>query len=245
MAVMEKNIEFESGGLTLRGVLHTLEYTPAICVVISHGFAGHGDSPKWRFTAAGLARGGFPALRFSHAGCRGSDGDFADTTLTGRVRDLRAAMGAVTDLLGVRAIGLVGSSFGGVTALLCADDPLVRCAVIAGTPSDFDFFAQIFPQTGTDAEMLQVEGLAVKRGLLDDVAQYDVLASAASAPPLCVLHGENDELLQVRHAREIHDRAQSPKALHILSGADHPFSDPQHQQVMLTHALAWFRKYLY
>ena len=242
---IEHDVTINRDGAILRGTLHTPGHAPSSGVVVSHGFAGYGDSPKWTMLCAGLARAGIPALRFSHSGCGSSDGDFADTTLSVRVADLRAAMSFLSEEFGVKRFGLLGSSFGGVTALVCGADPGVRCALIAGTPSNFDFFESIFPQSMEQgADLLEVEGLAVKRGIIDDVAGYDVLDCASRTRNLCVLHGENDELLPVDHAQRIYDAAPEQKAIEILSGADHPFSDDAHRRIMLERCLHWFRKYL-
>lgn len=236
---------FRSGEYMLQGALHAPRHAPSFFVVISHGFAGYGDSPKWRFLASGLARAGFPALRFSHRGCGGSEGDFADTTLSGRVADLRAAMEFIGENYGARAFGLVGSSFGGVTALVCAADPGVRCVVTMGTPADFDFFYDIFPEAHSDESgMLEVDGMRVKRGIIDDAARYNIAARAAAAPRLCVLHGECDELLPVRHAEKIFNAASEPRHLEILPGADHAFSDLNHQNILLQRCIHWFQRYL-
>lgn len=238
-------VVFRSRELTLQGALHAPRHAPSFFVVISHGFAGYSDSPKWRFLASGLARAGFPALRFSHCGCGGSEGDFADTTLSGRVADLRAAMEFLRENYGARAFGLVGSSFGGATALACAADPGVRCVVTMGTPADFEFFRDIFPNADVNEnEMLEVDGMSVKRGILEDAAKYDVLACAAAAPRLCVLHGANDELLPLSHAEKIYQAAVEPKHLEIVPGADHPFSDPAHQLILLQRCIQWFQRHL-
>ena len=230
---------FEVDGMTLRGVLHTPAHAPSVCVVISHGFAGYGNSPKWEFMAAGLARSGFPALRFSHRGCGDSDGDFADTTLTGRVRDLRGAMEAVAENTGARVFGLLGSSFGGVTALECSGDPRVRCCVIMGTPADFDFFTDIFPHSNPADAMLEVDGMAVKSGLLIDVKNYDIASAAANAANIMILHGECDELLCADHARRIFKACGEHGELHMVTGADHPFSQEKHQRILLENAIRW------
>jgi len=240
-----KELTFEVDGLKLSGALHMSDAANPACVIISHGFAGYGDSPKWNFLARGLAHAGFAALRFSHRGCGDSQGDFADTTLTGRVRDLRAAMNTAVQHTGARAVALLGSSFGGVTALLCADDPRVRCALVMGAPSDFDFFADIFPHSDPARDsLLELDGMRVKSGIIVDVKNYDILDAASRAPGLCVIHGRNDELLPVRHAERIFSAAPEPKELHILPGADHPFSNETDQQTILDTAVRWFQMYL-
>ena len=70
----------------------------------------------------------------------------------------------------VSSLALFGSSFGGVTAILCGDDPRVRCALVMGTPSDFEFFADIFPHSDPARDsFLELDGMRVKSGIVVDV----------------------------------------------------------------------------
>jgi hypothetical protein len=71
---------------------------------------------------------------FDHRGCGDSQGDFEkDTTLSGRIRDLTAALTYLRgmDLFGP-GLGLFGSSLGGAIALLHAlENPVDALAVYA------------------------------------------------------------------------------------------------------------------
>jgi uncharacterized protein len=240
-----KEIEFESGATKLRGVLHAPMHAPAFCVVISHGIAGYGGSPKWQRIASGLARCGYPTFRFSHGGCGDSGGSFEETTLSGRILELRAAMDAMAEEIGAKAFALIGASFGGVASLYCASDSRVKCSMIAGTPSNFDFFKDMF--IGSDIEKdekLSVDGRQVNRAIIDDVAAYSVLDETAGLKRLLVLHGEKDELIPVSHADAIYARAAEPKKIAIIPGADHAFTNGEHHEIMLDYCIDWLQKFL-
>lgn len=242
---ISRGIEFDSGGITLRGVLHAPMHAPSVCVIISHGIAGYGDSPKWRFIASGLARSGFPTLRFSHSGCGDSDGDYAATTLTTRINEVRSAMDAMAEDFGARAFALIGASFGGASSIFCAADPRVKCLVVASTPAHFEFFSDLFPANNlAKDESFIVDGRKINRTILEDVKGYDLLAEVSRRSRILVLHGDSDELIPKSHAESIFAAAAEPKKLLIIPGADHPFSNEEHYAIMLDETIDWLQKYL-
>lgn len=234
-----------SGGYRLEAWMHAPMHAASYCVVISHGFGGYGGSPKWNFIASGLARAGFPTLRFSHRGCGNSEGAFEDTTVTNRIADLNAAMDAIAEEMGARTFGLIGSSLGGVTALMCASQPRVCCTFVQAAPSNFEFFSSMISDLAVSSgEKIIVDGREVKQDLLHDTKQHDILAAAAVAKKLFVMHGENDPLIPPSHASEIFNIALHPKNILLVPGADHPFTELKHQQIMLEQCTAWFQKHL-
>jgi alpha-beta hydrolase superfamily lysophospholipase len=243
MAKMVKLI-FQCGGNTLEGWLHSPAYSPSYCAVISHGFGGFGDSPKWNYIAGGLARSGIPALRFSHRGCSGSEGDFADTTLTRRIEVLNAAMDYMTDEFGFRTFGLLGSSMGGATALACASQDRVCATFTLAAPINFDFFSTMITDCNYDSGNLLVDGREVKPALVEDAERWNIAEAASSAKNLFVMHGEADPLIPLSHAAEIYKLAPEPKKLMYVPGADHPFTEERHQRAVLEECIAWFQRFL-
>jgi len=93
---MQRRVEFSVGNQKLIGDLHLPEGFEGLfpCVITSHGYKSRRESEKYfqighRFPLEGIA-----VLRFDHRGALGgeSEGKFEDTTLTGRVEDLMAAI---------------------------------------------------------------------------------------------------------------------------------------------------------
>ncbi len=234
-----EKVAFKSGNFNIAGLYHAAAGSRR-AVVISHGFAANKDSDKWAMVCARLSEAGVAALRFDHAGCGESDGAFEDVTLTGRIADLRAAVEYVRGR-GAAAVSLIGSSFGGDTALFCAADSGINSAAIVGTPFTFDFVD--IAEQSESPDFLVIDGMKVKRGLLDDVARYDVGAQAERVSRLLVMHGTLDDVVPPGDASEIYARASEPKQLVIVDGADHRFSMPQHREIMYDRFSAWFDKF--
>ena len=91
----ERKVTFNIDGQTLKGDFQ-LPKPGAPCVFLCHGMEGSKDGAKWPMLAGSLADVGLGSMRFNFRGCgdgdETSEGSFEDTSLTGRVADLKAAM---------------------------------------------------------------------------------------------------------------------------------------------------------
>ncbi len=131
-----------------------------------------------------------------------------------------------------KGIGLFGLSLGGFAAVVMAGAvPRFGACATLGAPFDFGFLDRSNPimlrrasfATGFDSvDMVRrsVEGIDLRHFLPE------------MAGPLLVVHGEDDEIVPVRHAELIHHYATCPKSFEIFERADHMVSD-----VLMTEAL--------
>ncbi|MBI5228726.1 prolyl oligopeptidase family serine peptidase [Candidatus Micrarchaeota archaeon] len=62
--------------------------------------------------------------------------------------------------------------------------------------------------------------------------------------PLLIIHGTNDELIPIEHARKLFEVANEPKELVEIKGADHNFSDEMHEKERQSRIIKWFEKWL-
>jgi putative redox protein len=177
-----------------------------------------------------MARRGFAALRF----------DFTPLgTLSSQVGELRAVVDFCRHNLG-RRIVLFGRSMGGSASLaVAAADPLIVGLCLWSTPHDLhetfrlslgEAYARL-----ADGETLNLADefgyLRLSPDFLSDFDRFDLLADAGrlAKRPLLVVHGEEDEIVPLRQAGEIIDRAAAPKKLHVIPGGDHRFLIGYHQ----------------
>jgi len=226
---------FHSGNQKLFGNLH-LPYQNAPCVITLHGLESSKDSGKWPIIAARLNDEGYACLRFNFRGCgRGSEkseGEFEDVSLTGRIRDYKAALQFLQDTgkVDMRRLGVIGSSFGGMVAV-AAQDKRIRAMVCLSTP-------YYLPQTTKEA------GRRFKKGFYDDLRKYKLLEAVRNAPLLLILHGSSDDVVPPTHAQKLYEAAPEPKRLEIIEGADHVFSHSDQLKKVINLSLEWFKKYL-
>ena len=138
---MEKQISFESAGLTLRGTLHPPQGTEpgAPGIILCHGFGGSSSGAGHPELAQLLARSGYATLRFDFRGCGSSDGERGRVICEEEVEDVRAAITFLQSRQGVDGskIGLIGASLGGSVALYtAARDQRVRVCAANGAIGD-------------------------------------------------------------------------------------------------------------
>ena len=99
---MERYVECESRGLTLRGMLHVPDQRPGKVpfVILFHGFCD--DRNEINFVHTELSRRlcerGIASVRFDFAGSGDSDGRFEDMTVSSEVEDGLAILDYVKSL---------------------------------------------------------------------------------------------------------------------------------------------------
>lgn len=153
--VVERDVTFKSGSLTLAGSLTrpTGEgKTPAVVLISGSGAQDRdanvavGDFPKWNIfkqVAYALSSAGIAVLRYDDRGTAASEGDFSTATLSDLTADVEAAVAFLRTVDGIDAdrIGLVGHSEGAVIApiVASADGSTIRAVfLMAGTAAPLD-----------------------------------------------------------------------------------------------------------
>ncbi len=240
---MDEVVTFYAERQRIVGNLH-LPCRQAPCVVALHGLESSKDSGKWPLVAARLDAAGIACLRFNFRGCgtgpEKSDGTFEDVSLTGRIGDYQAALRFLqeTGKIDTSRLGVLGSSFGGMVAL-AAEDARIKAMVVLSTP-----YTMPQPHRAIGSYYELPSGRRLKEEFYEDLRDYNLLEAVRSAPPLLILHGSSDDLVPVKHARQLYEAARAPKHLAILPGADHVFSRSEDLNRAIALSVEWFKKYL-
>jgi len=248
------NVEFNSEDYRLIGNLHLPMQRNAPCIVLCHGLASSKDSEKWLTFARDLEYRGYAALRFNFRGCgwgnEWSEGNFEDTTLTGRIKDYRAALNFLerSGRVDFNRLGVIGSSFGGCT-IIAANDPRPKAYIAMATPYRFEPTTEMlrsFRKTGyyQNPEATQSRMSRTKKDLYEDFEQYDMGEAVRKINrPLLIIHGSKDTI-PVSDAQSLYDDANDPKSLEIVEGGSHIFVDTGHLGKVISLSIGWFDKYL-
>lgn len=197
-------------------------------VVLGHGLTSHQDRPWLIALAEALAAAGCAALRFSFAGNGGSEGRFADATLTKEVEDLGSVIDALT-AAGCERIVYAGHSMGAAIGVLrTARDPRIRALVsLAGMVHVERFmqthFGRLVP--GRDL-LLEKPGCTWTSALKDDAARIGSLTGLATriTIPWLLVHGTADEMVPLADALDARAAAGGRPELVELAGVDHRFT---------------------
>lgn len=210
-------------------------------VVIGHGVTGNKDRPFVVALAEGLADAGIPTLRISFTGNGESEGRFQDATITKEVEDL----GCVLDTLNERRVAYVGHSMGGAVGVLRAsrDDRIKRLVSLAGMVHTESFaqteFGDVIPDHGN---MWEEPTCPLSQAFMDDTKAIHSVVDLGTDihVPWLLIHGTEDDVVPIQDSLDIFERANEPKALVKIDGADHVFSG--HTPQMVQTVIDWFRE---
>jgi pimeloyl-ACP methyl ester carboxylesterase len=239
---------------TIFGTAYLPDDAPLGCALIAHGFKGYKDFRMIPAFARGLCQAGFVAhaFNFSHSGMTANPDTFERPDLfeldtwNKQIFDIQCVVEAIS---AGRLAGtglpyvLLGHSRGGVSAILFAgrqnaDSQLPRPAgvITAGSPdnacgmSDSDknelrdrgYLESPSARTG---QILRVGSPWLKEQEADRDA-HDVLGNVRKITcPMLVVHGENDETIDVSSAASIAGVAANAQVARI-SSCNHVFNAP-------------------
>lgn len=234
----EERFTIRSDEADLACVLHLPEGSSRWpCIVAAHGLLSTKDSEKYLLLAEALTKEGYALCRFDFRGCGESGGRLDETTVEGRVRDLRAVVRHVIrhPLVSGR-VGLLGSSLGGFVSVFVATTEMrARATALWATPSSL-------------RDLMGREESLREHGLGDAFVRELKGGRFLEAPPGMryglIVHGDRDEVVPVAEARALWGRAFNPRRLEIVEGADHRFTDADHRRRAIALSLDWFRKYI-
>jgi dipeptidyl aminopeptidase/acylaminoacyl peptidase len=206
------------------------------CVLLSHGLVSSKESSKYVYLSQRFCGAGIAACRFDYHGCGESGGDISETTLTIRMHDLGSVLEHLLRYPSVdrTKIGILGSSFGGATALVeAARNPDVRCVALWATP---------YMLSGKKDE--SIDGILFKPLIYEDFSRYDLLADAKRVSRGLVIHGELDGVVPPFEGKAIYDNLKRPKKFELIEGGDHTFTAPSHRERAARLSVAWFAQHL-
>jgi pimeloyl-ACP methyl ester carboxylesterase len=256
MPHMEQALSFtDKDGHRTAGILAAPAGPTDRVAVLCHGFLSNKNSTTNRTLTARLLEHGIATLRFDFFGQGESEGPFERITCTTAVNQAKAALDLAV-LKGFRRIGLFGSSFGGLVAILTASarKDLVCLALKCPVP-DFEEMLRLefkpegleaWKRTNTIPNVSSGQGrIKLQYGFYEDCLRhigYD--AAKAVTVPTLIVQGDCDEYVPLHQARRLVDALQGPKRLEILPGADHGFTKPGDFERMIALLTDWLVAYL-
>jgi len=223
---------------------------PLSVVLVCHGIPSGRkteDDPGYRSLAMKLAAAGFLSVIFNFRGCGESGGNL---DLAGWCRDLRAVLDLVAERDDVDAHRIFLLGFSGGAAVSCkvaAEEQRVDGIVLAACPAELSFLFKREELTQTIAKARQVGTIRDKDFPVDASRWLEELYSVCpeasigrlSGRPVLIIHGMNDELVPVEHARRLYELAGEPKELLILEGAGHQL---RREERAISSAMDWLHR---
>ena len=224
-------------------------------VILCHGFLSNKDSrTNLRLTQL-LVDQGIGTLRFDWFGMGDSGGDFSRITVATCCDQLERAISLMRDR-GYDELGLVGSSFGGLLAILAGQrHPELRAIGLKCPVPDFpETLDHEFGLAGIEEWQRTnyipdvtggTEPVALDFSFYESCREFDAYAAARNIKaPVLIVHGEQDELVPFDQIRQLEDALPGDKELVLLPGADHQFGRPEDFRRMTVHLADWMQAHL-
>ena len=239
----------------IAAVLATPDRPTDCAVLLCHGFLSNKNSTTNKTLTRLLLDRGIATCRFDFFGQGESEGPFEHITLTTALDQAQSALAHVR-AQGFCRLGLMGSSFGGLVAvLLAAQQSDLRALALKCPVMDFpetlrlEFGDERMAHWKQHNEIPNVLGgprsVALQYRLYEDCLAFDAYKAAASIQaPTLIVQGGCDELVPSHQSQTLYDLLTGIKRLDILQGADHGFTKGEDFRTM-THSIAgWFTSHL-
>jgi uncharacterized protein len=253
---MEEALTFhDSHGHRIAAILSRPDVPTTRLAVLCHGFLSGKNSTTNKTLTRLLNERGIATFRFDFFGQGDSDGPFEELTTTLAVHQAHAAMDMVT-ARGYHRIGLVGSSFGGLVAILTtAQRRDIACLALKCPVVDFaeelrfTFGAEELARWQATDTIQNIMG-GPDRVRLRYAFYEDCLRQIAYGPaehitvPTLIVQGEQDECVPLHQSLRLRDALRGPKRLDLLPGADHQFSRGEDFHQMTSSISSWVTTYL-
>jgi hypothetical protein len=253
---MEEALTFrDHDGHRVAAILTTPEAPTDRVVLLCHGFLSGKNSTTNKTLTRALTEQGIATFRFDFFGQGDSEGPFEALTVTIALGQALAALDLLT-ARGYKRIGLIGSSFGGLVALLTASQkPELACLGLKCPVADFTEVLRLeFGEAGmarwkTHHEIPDVTGgpkpVRLRYALYENCLTYDGYEAAATIrTPTLIVQGEKDELVPLHQSSRLMEVLRGKRQLEILPGADHTFSKGEDFRKMTTLLADWMVKHL-
>lgn len=254
---MEESLTFtDPDGHKISGILAKPDKKTDRVALFCHGFLSNKNSATNRALTDILVPQGIATFRFDFFGQGESEGPFEKIAVTTAVQQALAAL-ALVKAKGYRKIALVGSSFGGLVALLAAaQKPKLSCLALKCPVPDFPEMLKLefgdkemaeWKKTGTIPNVVPGASGRIKLsyGFYEDCARHSgyEAAKAITAPTL-IVQGNADEYVPLHQSRRLSEELTGKNVLVVLPGADHHFSNPAHFLEMTTLLAQWVSDHL-
>ena len=224
-------------------------------IILCHGFLSNKDSKTNRRLTDLLVPLGFTTFRFDWFGLGETEGNFADITINLCWNQLECAM----DFLkakGYHHLGIIGSSFGGLIAILAAAGNQnfsaigLKCPVV-----DFPEVLRLelgkegmnrWKQTNTIPNIINGnEPVPLRFSFYEDCCRYDVFkASTSIKTPTLIIHGGQDKVVPLHQIHRLAYTISEKKQFYLLPRADHYFARPEDFRKMTVLLARWMNAHV-
>ncbi len=252
---VEQEVRFRGSlGHELAGTLDLPTGSAVGFALFAHCFTCGKDLFAARRISAELAAHGIAVLRFDFTGLGESHGAFGHTDFSSNLDDLSLAAQWLEE--NHRAPSMImGHSLGGAAVLASAPHlPSVSAVVTIGAPAGPNHVRHLFSDQVSDIEragsaQVSIGGrpFSISRDFLADLeANHEALdrGELRADQALLILHSPTDEIVGFDQAEEIYRRADHPKSLMAIDGANHLMTSHKDAVFVAETVAHWAERYV-
>lgn len=237
-------------------MLHRPERPPRGGVVLLHGFGGTKVEPGRLFvrTARSLARAGFASLRFDFTGCGDSEGEMAENSILGELKDALCAHQFFREQCNLDSseIGVLGYSLGAAVACLLSEKisppVMVLWAPVSNPMEVFSGHLGISPEELLQRDRYEGGPHHVGRPFIEELPRVCPLKSLQGfAGDFLTIHGNEDTVVLPEHSCRCLATAKTSARnarMETIEGAGHGFFGPAESERLLRLTTDWFNQHL-
>lgn len=254
--IVETPLNFLSAsGLSTSALLAEPSAPTNLAVILCHGFLSDKQSRTNRRLTELLVPQGIATFRFDWYGMGESRQHFPNMSIKQCEEQLDAAFQALQER-GMDRLGLVGSSFGGLLAILSAPQhPALQALGLKCPVVDFaeslrlEFGPETMERWKSTNHIPNLVGdgspVPLQYAFYEECLTSDAYAAIPRIQaPTLIVHGTQDELIPRPQIDRLLATLNTTKELKLIEGADHQFGRPEEFRVMTTQLAQWMVNYL-
>lgn len=244
-----------SSGIVTTGIFAQPAASTNRAVILCHGFPSDKNSRTNRRLTDLLIPQSIATFRFDWYGMGDSPEPLSQLRIKKCEEQLDAAIHFLTER-SMKALGLIGSSFGGFMAILSAPRyPHLQALGLKCPVVDFSEVLRL--ELGADAmdrwkrtnHIPDVFGgdrpTPLPYAFFEECLSYDGYNSASRVQaPTLIVHGDQDEIIPVHQIDRLLTSLSVPKDFRLIPGANHQFGRPEDFRLMTTHLANWMIAHL-
>lgn len=219
-------------------------------VLLCHGFMSSKESQTNRLLTEKLLSENIASCRFDFFGHGKHNGPFQEITLSRCLKQIDTVLSWISGN-GYSRIGLLGSSYGGLAAILsAARHPEIRTVALKCPVSDYPpIWRTLLGEAGmanwqadTLLSFATPEGRArLNYNFYEDLLHYDAYQEATEIrAPVLIVHGDTDADVPFKQSQKLLQTLKCKAELSAISGADHQFTLPEDFEQMIAKIFNWF-----
>lgn len=248
---MDEPLTFkDEQGHRISAVLNRSPQPSTAAVVLCHGFLSSKNSTTNKMLTRMVNEAGLVTFRFDFFGHGDSEGAFEDITVSLAAGQAHAAVALVRSQ-GYDRVGLMGSSFGGLVAILTtAQRNDIACLALKCPVVDFGEELRLEFGPGELARWQSTDTIPnlsggparvrLKYGLYEDCLQHVAYEPASRiVAPTLIVQGARDELVPLHQSQRLLEALRGPKRLDLLPEADHQFTRGEDFRTMTAAITSW------